>query len=337
MPHNVAIVGATGLVGHTLLQVLEQRRFPVRSLRLYASERSAGQTLPFRGRELPVELLDEATSFKGIDVAFFSPGTDVSRAWAPRAAADGAIVVDNSFAFRLDPQVPLVVPEVNPHHLAGHKGIIANPNCSTIQMVVPLAALHRHNPLRRVIVSTYQSVSGTGAAAVDELREQSRAALAGQEMGGHVYRHPIAFNVLPEVDVFLEADYTQEEWKMVWETRKIMDLPDLPVTATCVRVPVYVGHSEMVYAEFERPCTVAEAREQLAAAPGVAVVDDPAGALYPHALQAAGRDDVLVGRLRRDLACENALVMWVVADNLRKGAALNAVQIAEELHRQGLL
>ncbi len=327
---RVAILGATGLVGREFLKVLARRDFPLAELRLLASDRSAGARVDFRGETLVVE---QATteSFAGIDFALLSAGADVSRALAPAAAGAGAIVVDNSAAWRMEPDVPLVVPEVNPADAFAHHGIIANPNCSTIQMVVALYPLHSINPLQRVVVDTYQSVSGTGAAAIDELDAQSRALLAGEPIAPRVYPHQIAFNVLPHIDSFMDNGYTREEWKMVQETRKIMHAPDLPVSATTVRVPVPIGHSEAVHAEFTRPMPPDEARAVLALAPGVCVVDEPRAARYPLASVAAGRDEVFVGRIRADASHPRGLAMWIVADNLRKGAALNAVQIAELL------
>jgi aspartate-semialdehyde dehydrogenase len=332
---RVAILGATGLVGHEFLRVLEERRFPIAELRLLASDRSAGARLTFQGEELPVEKATPS-SFRGIEFALFSAGGDVSKALAPAAAAAGAVVIDNSAAWRMVPAVPLVVPEVNPADAYSQTGIIANPNCSTIQMVVALNPLHQVNPLQRVIVDTYQSVSGTGREAVEELDVQTRQLLAGEPIEPRVYPHQIAFNVLPHIDAFLDNGYTKEEWKMVQETRKIMHLPDLPVSATTVRVPVPVGHSEAVHAEFAHPMSAAEARQILAHAPGIYVIDDPASSHYPLASYAAGRDEVFVGRIRADASHPNGLAMWVVADNLRKGAALNAVQIAELLARRQL-
>lgn len=328
--YRVAILGATGLVGGEFLKVLAQRKFPVAELRLLASDRSAGARLAFEGAELAVE---EATpeSFRGIDYALFSAGADISRTFAPAAAAAGAVVIDNSAAWRMEPDVPLVVPEVNPDDAFEHHGIIANPNCSTIQMVVALYPIHQVNPLERVVVSSYQSVSGTGSAAMEELDLQSRALLAGEPIEPRVYPHQIAFNVLPHIDVFLDNGYTKEEWKMLQETRKIMHVPDLPLSATTVRVPVPIGHSEAVNVELTRPMSPAEARAILARAPGVIVVDDPEAAQYPLASVAAGRDEVFVGRIRADVSHPRGLVMWIVSDNLRKGAALNAVQIAELL------
>jgi aspartate-semialdehyde dehydrogenase len=333
--YRVAILGATGLVGHEFLRILEERRFPIADLRLLASDRSAGTRLSFQGEELPVETATPA-SFRGIDFALFSAGGDVSKALAPSAAAAGAIVIDNSAAWRMEAAVPLVVPEVNPADAYSHTGIIANPNCSTIQMVVALNPLHQVNPLQRVVVDTYQSVSGTGREAIEELEVQSRQLLAGEPIEPRVYPHQIAFNVLPHIDVFLDNGYTKEEWKMVQETRKIMHVPELAVSATTVRVPVPVGHSEAVHAEFARPMTPAEARQTLEHAPGVYVIDDPAAAHYPLASYAAGRDQVFVGRIRADASHPNGLALWIVSDNLRKGAALNAVQIAELLARRQL-
>ena len=330
--YRVAILGATGLVGHELLKILAQRKFPVAELRLLASDRSAGTRLPFEGEELLVEEASHA-SFRGVELALFSAGTGVSRELAPAAAAAGAVVVDNSAAWRMEPDVPLVVPEVNASDAFTHRGIIANPNCSTIQMVVALYPLHQVNPLERVVVATYQSVSGTGSAAVDELYAQTRALLAGEPVACEVYPHQIAFNILPHIDDFLDNGYTKEEWKMVQETRKIMHVPDLPVSATTVRVPVPIGHSEAVQVELSRPMAAEEARAILERAPGVCVLDAPAAAQYPLPSLAAGRDEVFVGRIRVDASHPRGLALWVVADNVRKGAALNAVQIAELLVR----
>ncbi len=327
--YRVAVVGATGMVGIAMREILEERGFPVAELRLLASERSRGRRLPFRGEELEVQVLD-GDSFRGIDYALFSAGAEISRRYVPVAVESGAVAIDNSSAFRMAEGVPLVVPEVNPGDAFEHAGIIANPNCSTIQMVMVLKPLHDRSPLRRVVVSTYQSVSGTGKDAVEELRRQSREVLDGAEPSPpKVYPHPVAFNCLPHIDVFLPGGYTREEMKMVDETRKIMGIPDLPVSATTVRVPVFVGHSESVNVEFEEAVTPGEAREILRRAPGVEVIDDPASDLYPLAVYAAGKDPCYVGRIRADLSCPRALNLWIVSDNLRKGAALNAVQIAE--------
>jgi aspartate-semialdehyde dehydrogenase len=328
--YHVAIVGATGLVGQEFIRILLERNFPVNSLRLMASDRSAGRKLPVGNREIEVEET-APDSFEGVEIALFSAGADQSRYFSPLAAKAGAVVVDNSSAWRMEKGVPLVVPEVNADDIRLHKGIIANPNCSTIQMVVALYPLHRVNPIRRIIVDTYQSVSGTGSAAVEELRTQARQVLEGEAAVPHVYPHQIAFNVLPEIDVFLDNGYTKEEWKMVEETRKIMHADNIAVSATCARVPVLVGHSEAVNVEFSHPMAVEEAVQILSRSPGVRVLDDTSISLYPQAWSAAGTDEVFVGRIRKDASHPNGLVMWIVADNLRKGAALNAIQIAEEM------
>jgi len=328
--YRVAIVGATGLVGQEFIKVLEQRNFPMASILLLASDRSAGKKLFVTHREIEVE---ETTpeSFKKVDVALFSAGAETSRYFSPIAAQSGAVVVDNSSAFRMTPTVPLVVPEVNPEDIKWHKGIIANPNCSTIQTVVALYPLHKVNPIKRIIVDTYQAVSGTGSAAVEELTVQAKQVLEGQTAIPHVYPHQIAFNILPEIDVFLDNGYTKEEWKVVEETRKIMHADDIAISATCVRVPVFTGHSMAIHIEFSQPMSPDEAQRILAQAPGIKLLDDPTISLYPQPWSAAGTDEVFVGRIRRDASHPTGLVMWVVADNLRKGAALNAVQIAEEM------
>ena len=331
---SVAIVGATGMVGQEFIKVLEQRDFPLDSVELLASDRSAGRKLFVNHREIVVKET-APDSFKKIDIALFSAGAETSRYFSPIAAQSGAVVIDNSSAFRMDPKVPLVVPEVNPEDIGWHKGIIANPNCSTIQMVVALYPLHKVNPIKRIIVDTYQSVSGTGSTAVDELTTQARQVLDGQNTTPHVYPHQIAFNVLPEIDVFLDNAYTKEEWKMVEETRKIMHADDLAISATCARVPVFTGHSEAIHIEFSQPMSPDEARRILAQAPGVKVLDDPTISLYPQPWPVAGSDEVFVGRIRRDASHRCGLAMWVAADNLRKGAALNAVQIAEEMIKRG--
>jgi len=334
--YNIAIVGATGLVGQEFIKVLEQREFPMATVRLLASDRSAGKKMTIAKREIEVKET-VPSSFEDIDIALFSAGSETSRYFAPLAAQAGAVVVDNSAAWRMDPKVPLVVPEVNPEDTEWHKGIIANPNCSTIQMVVALYPLHKVNPIKRIIVATYQSVSGTGSAAVEELTIQSKQILDGQNTIPHVYPHQIAFNILPEIDVFLDNQYTKEEWKMVEETKKIMHTNNLAISATCARVPVFKSHSEAIHVEFSQPMSPEKAQQLLAQAPGVKVLDDPAVSLYPQPWPAAGSDDVFVGRIRRDTSHANGLVMWVVADNIRKGAALNAVQIAEEIIKRKLL
>ncbi len=336
--YNVAVVGATGAVGTEMMRILEERNFPVERLVPLASERSAGKSVKFKGEEIPVKVLDER-SFEGVQIALFSAGGSVSERFAPIAARSGCVVVDNTSAFRMDPDVPLVVPEVNPHAISLYKkkGIIANPNCSTIQMVVVLKPLHDRARIRRVVVSTYQSVSGTGMRAILELEAQVRAWVEGKALEPKVYPHPIAFNCLPHIDVFFDDGYTKEEMKMVNETKKIMEDETIRVTATTVRVPVFRGHSEAINIETERKLTVQEAREILSRAPGVKLWDDPAEKKYPMPILAAGGDETWVGRIREDTSVENGLNLWVVADNLRKGAALNAIQIAEILIRDYLV
>lgn len=335
-PLNVAIVGATGVVGEQMRQILEDRDFKVSSLRLFASERSEGKRLTWKRAGIEVEVLGPQ-SFKGIDIALFSAGSDASKIYAPVARDSGAVVIDNSNAWRMDPDVPLVVPEVNPESLAAHRGIIANPNCSTIQMVVALKPLHKRWGLKRVVVSTYQAVSGTGQKAVEELLAQSRAYLSGEPIDSGVYPYQIAFNVLPHIDVLGEDGYSKEEKKMINETRKILDLPDLPLTATTVRVPVITGHAESINVELVEPVEMDEVREVLGEAEGVIVVDNPLEAQYPMPIDAAGTDSCYVGRLRRDDSVVSGINLWVVADNLRKGAALNAIQIAENLIKNNLI
>jgi len=330
--YNVAVVGATGAVGQEMVEILAERRFPVGNLSLFASSRSAGQEIEFKEHSLKVEELTE-NSFQGVEIALFSAGAAVSRQFAPLAVQAGAVVIDNSSAFRMDPKVPLVVPEVNPHTISAHQGIIANPNCSTIQMVLILKPIHEWAKIKRVVVSTYQSVSGTGKDAMDELCEQTKLMLSFKkdEIVPYVYPHQIAFNCLPHIDEFLPSGYTKEEQKMVNETKKIMGDDSILVTATTVRVPVFIGHSEAVNIETEEKLTADEARQILASAPGVKVIDDPSACQYPLPLEAAGKDEVFVGRIREDETVPCGLNLWIVADNLRKGAALNAVQIAELL------
>lgn len=328
--YSVAVVGATGAVGEEMRRILEEREFPVSKIKFLASSRSEGQKLSFRRSAVFVEELN-ADSFKGVDLALFSAGSETAKRFAPLAVEAGAVVVDNSSAFRMDPEVPLVVPEVNADVLEGPQGLIANPNCSTIQLVLVLKPIHDEARLKRVVVSTYQSVSGTGRQAIEELRSQSRAVLAGEEVKTVTYEHQIAFNVFPHIDVFSEGGYTKEELKLVNETRKIMNLPELKITATAARVPVIIGHAESVNVETEGPVSVEKVRDALARAPGLSVIDDPEQALYPTPIMAAGMDDCLVGRIRPDNSAEHGLNLWIVADNLRKGAALNAVQIAEHV------
>jgi len=334
--YNVAVVGATGLVGQEFLKIAVQRHFPIKGLRLLASHRSAGRKLTVGEWQVEVE---EATSrsFQGVDLAFFSASAEVSRNLIPAAVKAGAVVIDDSAAWRMEPDVPLVVPEVNPGDLKGHKGIISIPNCPTTPLCQTLWPVHKVNPLKRIIVDTYQSVSGTGAAAVEELTEQTRQVLEGNPTRTHVYPHQIAFNLLPQVDVFLGSGYTKEEWKIINETRKILHEPDLPISATCVRVPVYVGHSEAVHAEFSRSMTPEDFYAIVHEAPGVTVQDEPSVNMYPTPLSVAGRDDTYVGRIRQDASHPNGIAFWLVSDNLRKGAALNAIQIAEELIERALI
>ena len=328
--YNVAIAGATGAVGGAMLDVLARRDFPLKELRLLASERSVGKKLQFQGREIEVQLLSK-DAFENIDVALFSAGAARSLEFAPAAAAAGAVVVDNSSAFRMDDEIPLVVPEVNPQAIGQYKkrGIIANPNCSTIQMLVALKPIHDQAVIKRIVVSTYQAVSGSGAKAIEELRSQVMAYAAGSPLISSVYPHQIAFNCLPHIDSFLDNGYTKEEMKMVHETRKIFEDPSIGVTATTVRVPVIYGHSESVNIETEKKISAADVKKLMAAAPGVELVDDPETNTYPLAIDSAGKFATLVGRIRADESIENGINLWVVSDNILKGAALNAVQIAE--------
>jgi len=334
--YTVAVAGATGVVGGTVCSILEERDFPVGELRLLASERSRGRQLAFRGRYSQVQTLT-TDSFAGVDLAFFAAGGAASKAFAPAAVAAGAVVIDKSSVFRQQEGVPLVVPEVNPDHLDAHRGLIATPNCSTIQMVMALKPIYDAAGIERVVVSTYQAVSGSGQRGVDELRQQAPEVLAGHPATAAFYPHQIAFNLLPHVDSFLPGGYTKEEQKMVDETVKIFADPELKVSPTCVRVPVFTSHCEAINVQTRKKLTAAEARELLAAFSGVVVVDDPAASQYPMPVDAAGRDAVYVGRIREDATIENGLSFWCVSDNLRKGAALNAVQIAEELVRRGAL
>jgi len=329
---NVAVAGATGAVGNQMIRCLEEMNFPVNSLQFLASSRSVGRQLRFKGDLVDVKELKE-NSFKGVDIALFSAGGGTSEKFAPFAARDGCVVVDNSSAWRMDPQVPLVVPEVNPHAIVQHteKGIIANPNCSTIQMVVALNPIHKKYGIKRVVVSTYQAVSGTGKKAIDELFDQTRAIINFLNYETNVYPHRIAFNCLPHIDAFLDNGYTKEEMKMVNETRKIMEDDSIGVTATTVRVPVFFGHCESVNIETTRPVSAEDVKELLENTVGVRVMDDPQNNMYPLATDAAGQDLTLVGRIRNDESIPNGINMWIVADNIRKGAATNTVQIAQIL------
>jgi aspartate-semialdehyde dehydrogenase len=322
---KIAVVGATGMVGRTFLKVLEERKLPIEEIYFFASSRSAGKTITFLGREYVVEELTESSFDRGIDIALFSAGAGTSKTFAPIAAQKGCVVIDNSSAWRMDPEVPLVVPEVNPQDILWNKGIIANPNCSTIQAVVALKPLSDKYVLKRVVYSTYQAVSGAGMGGWSDL-ENSLKGEAPQK-----FAHPIAGNCLPHIDVFTENGYTKEEIKMVNETRKILGLPNLRVTATTVRVPVFNGHSESINVEFEKPFELSELKETLRSFPGLVIQDDPANNLYPMPVTASGKDEVFVGRIRRDESVDSGVNLWVVADNIRKGAATNAVQIAQKL------
>ncbi len=336
-PVSVAVVGATGAVGEEMLKTLERREFPVGRLKPLASMRSAGNDITFRNEEFTVEELTHE-SFEGVDIALFSAGGSISKEFAPSAVAAGAVVIDNTNAFRMDEDVPLVVPEVNPHQISNRpRGIIANPNCSTIQMVVALKPLHDIAGIKRIVVSTYQSVSGGGKRAIEELDQQSRDIFNMRDLTIEKFPHQIAFNCIPQIDVFLEDGYSREEFKMIHETKKIMEDHSIQVTATTVRTPVFYAHSESVNVEFHYPISAEMAREALENAEGVVVIDDPANGKYPLAVNATGQDPVFVGRIREDNTVENGLNLWIVADNIRKGAALNAVQIAEKVIEEGLL
>jgi aspartate-semialdehyde dehydrogenase len=328
--YHIAVVGATGAVGAELLRVLERRNFPAANLRAISSSRSVGKLVRFRNDEIAVEALRE-DSFGEIDIAFFSAGGEISRKFVPIARSAGAIVIDNSSVFRMDADVPLVIPEINGEDVRKHRGLIANPNCTTAVALMAIYPLHRVFGVRRVFAASYQAVSGSGARAIRELKEQVEASTQGRQLMAQVFPHPIAFNVLPHVDVFLEGGYTKEEMKMQNEGRKIMHLPEFRASVTCVRVPVYRAHSVAVHAEFEKPVSVEQAREVLAKAPGLELVDEPQKNRYPMPLNVAGKDNCEVGRVRLDCALENGLAFWVSGDQLLKGAALNAVQIAELL------
>lgn len=328
--YRVAILGATGAVGTELLALLEERDFPISELKLLSSPRSAGQQLHFKGKAITVEAVT-AESFKDLDIVLASAGGGTSKAWVKAIVDAGAVMVDNSSAFRMDPEVPLVVPEVNPDAAKAHKGVIANPNCTTILMCLPLWPLHQVQPIRRLVVSTYQSASGAGARAMEELRVQSQAILNGEEPKAEILPHPIAFNLFPHNSALDDQGYCEEEMKMVNETRKIFGAPNLRVSATCVRVPVLRAHSEAINVEFDRPFPLDKARELIADAPGVKLVEDWKANYFPMPMDASGQDDTLVGRIRQDLSSENNLELWLCGDQIRKGAALNAVQIAELL------
>jgi aspartate-semialdehyde dehydrogenase len=334
--YRVAILGATGAVGAELLTLLAERSFPLSDLKLLASPRSAGQRLPFQGEELPIESVSDR-SFDDVDLVLASAGGSVSKAWAAKIVEAGAVMIDNSSAFRMDPNVPLVVPEVNPSAAAAHQGIIANPNCTTILMNVAVYPLHQVQPVRRIVAASYQSASGAGARAMEELKTQARAMLDGQTPQPEIFPHPIAFNVFPHNSALNDLGYCEEEMKMVNETRKIFGVPDLRITATCVRVPVLRAHSEAVNLEFDTPFPVDRAREILTQAPGVKLVEDWNANYFPMPIEASGQDAIFVGRIRQDISNSNGLELWLSGDQIRKGAALNAVQIAELLVRQDLV
>ncbi|HEX5141511.1 MAG TPA: aspartate-semialdehyde dehydrogenase [Dehalococcoidia bacterium] len=328
--YNVAVVGATGIVGQELLGILVKRSFPVRSLKLLASPRSAGKKIPFGEQELEVEALTHS-SFEGCDLVFNAIPDETSKEYSPSAVKAGAIVIDKTGAWRMDPDVPLVVPEINGADVEQHKGIIATPNCATTPVVMALWPVHRVNPVKRIVAATYQSVSGTGGPAVTELRSMTRQVLDEQPVTPDVYPHQIAFNLIPEIGSWKDEDYTSEEMKLVNETRKIFHEPNIAITATCVRVPTFVSHAAAVFAELSEPMAADKVREVMASQPGVVIQDDPRHSVYPQPWEAAGEDPVYVGRIRRDLSHPNGIAFWTVGDNLRKGAALNALQIAEEL------
>lgn len=334
--YSVAILGATGAVGTELLALLESRNFPLSNLKLLASPRSAGTTLTFKGEALPVTATD-AAAFEGVDIVLASAGGSTSKLWAPKAVEAGAVVIDNSSAFRMDTQVPLIVPEVNPEAAAQHRGIIANPNCTTILMSVAIWPLHQIQPIQRIVAATYQSASGAGARAMEEVKQQAQAILAGETPKTEAFPYPLAFNLFPHNSALTDQGYCEEELKMVNETRKIFGVPELRVTATCVRVPVLRAHSEAINLEFAQPFSPEAAREALKQAPGVKLVEDWQANYFPMPIDASGQDDVLVGRIRQDLSHPCGLELWLCGDQIRKGAALNAVQIAELLVQKNLL
>lgn len=336
-PYAITVVGGAGIVGREFLKLLDEREIPVGRLRLLATSRSAGSTVEFRGSTITIEETSPESFTGDDDIVFLSASGDASRRYAPIARDRGALVIDDSSAFRMDPEVPLVIPEVNGDALARHRGIVSQPNCTTTPMVMALYPIHRENPLRRIVVSTYQAVAGAGAAAVEGLRTETAAALEGRYEPSGTQKREIAFNAVPQVDVFVEDASTREETKMVDETRKILGAPDLPVSATCVRVPTVFGHAMAIWAEFERPVDPAGAREAIATMPGVRVVDEPAAERYPTPVDAAGSDDVLVGRIRADSSRPGAIALWAVTDSIRKGAATNVIQIIEEADRRGLV
>ncbi|MGI8927375.1 MAG: aspartate-semialdehyde dehydrogenase [Tepidiformaceae bacterium] len=334
--YNITVVGA-GIVGREFLKLLDSRGVPVGRLRLLATARSAGKVMEFRGAKVTVEAAAEQSFSAADEVVFLSASGAASKLYAPIARAHGSFVIDDSSAYRMDPEVPLVIPEINAEDLEWHRGIVSQPNCTTTPMVLALAPIHRVNPLRRLIVSTYQAVAGAGSAAVEGLAAESRAALEGRHEPSGTQKREIAFNAVPQIDLFAEDGYTREETKMANETRKILHAPEIAISATCVRIPTFFGHAMSVWAEFERPIEAAEARDLMAAAPGLTLMDDPASEQYPTPMDAAGRDDALVGRIRADSSLAGAITFWTVADSIRKGAATNVVQILEEAARRGLV
>ena len=336
-PYAITVVGGAGIVGREFLRILDEREVPVGRLRLLATKRSAGSTVKFRGSTITIEETSPESFAGDDDIVFLSASGDASRQYAPLASERGALVIDDSSAFRMDPEVPLVIPEVNANALSWHNGIVSQPNCTTTPMVMALYPIHRDNPLQRIVVSTYQAVAGAGAAAVEGLRTETSAALVGRHEPSGTQKREIAFNAVPQVDVFVEDASTKEETKMVNETRKILGAPNLAVSATCVRIPTFFGHAMAIWADFERPVKPAEAREAIATMPGVRVVDEPDAERYPTPVDAAGNDDVLVGRIRADSSCPGAIALWAVTDSIRKGAATNVVQIIEEADRRGLV
>ena len=335
--HNITIVGGAGIVGREFLKILDEREMPVGRLRLLATARSAGKQVSFRGKLVTIEETTDASFTADDQIVFLSASGAASKRYAPIAQANGSFVIDDSSAYRLDPSVPLVIPEINAADLEWHKGIVSQPNCTTTPMVMALNPIHRQNPLRRVIVSTYQAVAGAGAAAVEGLESESRAALDGRHEPSGTQKREIAFNAVPQVDLFDADDYTKEEIKMANETRKILHAPDIAISATCVRVPTFFGHAMTIWAEFERPIDPAEARRLMAAAPGVTVIDDPANERYPTPIDVAGTDAVLVGRIRRDTSRDGGLTFWALTDSIRKGAATNVIDIIAEAARRGLI
>lgn len=336
-PYNITIIGGAGIVAGEFLKIADQHELPIGRLRLLATSRSAGRQVPFRGQTITVEETSPGALSADDHVVFLSASGSASKQYAPIARDLGSFVIDDSSAFRMDPEVPLVIPEVNPEDLEWHKGIVSQPNCTTTPMVMCLAPIHRENPVRRIVVSTYQAVAGAGGAAVKGLESESRAALEGRHEPSGTQKREIAFNAVPQVDVFDEGGYTKEEIKMANETRKLLHAPDIAISATCVRIPTFFGHAMTVWAEFERPVSPAEAREAMGSMKGVRVVDDPAKEQYPTPMDAAGTDDVLVGRVRSDSSNPGGLTFWCVTDSIRKGAATNVVQVIEEADRRGLL